>query len=282
MTSVPTQIGQDLADVGIRIESILNVSGGDINEARRVVTNDGTSYFLKYNAGDAGSKIIQSEIQGLQLLQDNHCPIPAQIHRKVDDTISYILMEWIDSKIADPERIAHNLASLHQVKHTSFGLDHSNHIGTLDQANIWSTCFVDFYMACRIQPQIKMAHDQGIDLRADMDALHHVIQREIPEDPPCLIHGDLWSGNMVYSSTQAYFIDPSVSFAHREMDLAMMNLFGGFPAAVYDIYDEIYPLESQWKARMDLFQLYYLLVHLNIFGVQYRLSVQRILDKYLS
>ncbi|HET8753258.1 MAG TPA: fructosamine kinase family protein, partial [Salinimicrobium sp.] len=115
----------------------------------------------------------------------------------------------------------------------------------------------------------------------NLDRIFKNISSEIPEEPPALIHGDLWSGNyLVNEKGLPCLIDPAVSFAPREMDLAMMKLFGGFPENVFNIYSEIFPVQPKFESRISLWQLYYLLVHLNIFGSSYLPSVTGILQRF--
>jgi len=140
---------------------------------------------------------------------------------------------------------------------------------------------IEFYITCRIEPQIALAKNQGFLPGFDLNQIYNKIDSIIPGEQPCLIHGDLWNGNVLYRSNDCFFIDPSISYSHREFDIAMMDLFGGFDQLVFDRYDEILPVEKGWKDRQDLFQLYYLLVHLNMFGSTYENDVKRIIRKYL-
>jgi len=164
-----------------------------------------------------------------------------------------------------------------------FGFTSNNFIGRLDQLNDFYNSFLDFYVNCRLDPQTKMAFDSNLFSKKEINAmakLYNKLDDLIPIEKASLIHGDLWNGNVLWSETKVFLIDPAVAYSHRESDLAMMHLFGGFPECCFEAYAECYPLEKGWRERMDLFQLYYLLVHVNLFGASYVQSVKKILEKY--
>jgi hypothetical protein len=138
----------------------------------------------------------------------------------------------------------------------------------------------DFYIKRRLQPQFERAYNNGFKFDA-LDAFFKNISEIIPEDPPSLIHGDLWSGNYMCSEDGLpVLIDPAVAYAPREMDLAMMQLFGGFPSEVFQQYNQQFPLAAGWEARTGIWQLYYVLVHLNLFVSGYFLQAQRLIKTY--
>lgn len=179
------------------------------------------------------------------------------------------------------EKFARDLAKLHQVTQPTFGLDHDNYIGSLPQYNTSKTQkAAEFYIECRLEPQFRLAEKNGYSFKA-LDRFYKHLESHIPEEPPALIHGDLWGGNyMIIRKAEPALIDPAVAFAPREMDLAMMKLFGGFPPETFLHYQAHFPLEKNWKKRLEIWQLYYLLVHLNLFGAGYLSPVKRILKKF--
>jgi fructosamine-3-kinase len=139
---------------------------------------------------------------------------------------------------------------------------------------------VEFYISQRLEPQLKLAFEGGFKF-GNLKGFFKNISEEIPEESPSLIHGDLWSGNfLVAHNGDPALIDPAVAFAPREMDLAMMKLFGGFSEEVFMTYNSIFPLCEGWKERTAIWQLYYLLVHLNLFGSGYWSQVKFILKRY--
>lgn len=277
---LPPFITDDLASKGIKFTRVESVSGGDINEAAKLSSSNGRRCFLKFNQGKNGASIIQSEIDGLRILRDTSNPTPTLITTCALDQGAYILMEWIEPSGVKINIGAKILSDLHHNTNRSFGLERDNHIGSLHQKNGWYDSFVNYYMTSRIEPQVKLAVDNGYNLYVDLSQFSQVIKDTIPDEAPALIHGDLWGGNMIHGADGPYLIDPSISFGHREMDLAMMRLFGGFADPIFDAYADLFPLDKGWQGRAELFQVYYLLVHLNIFGSSYLSSVTRIFGKY--
>ena len=132
----------------------------------------------------------------------------------------------------------------------------------------------------RIEPQLKLAKELGYDL-PDTSSLYKNCESIIPKENASLIHGDLWGGNyLVDTNGSPCIIDPAVAYAPREMDIAMTRLFGGFRDQMISSYQDYYPLEKDWEQRIELWQLYYLLMHLNVFGISYKSQVTEIIHKY--
>lgn len=196
---------------------------------------------------------------------------------------AYLLLEYKAPGDKHPqfwELFADHLAALHLTSSPEFGFISSNYIGSLPQHNNREGSASEFYITQRLEPQLRMASQRGFSFD-NLDQALKNISESIPEEPPALIHGDLWSGNyLVNEQGQPCLIDPAVSYGPREMDLAMMKLFGGFPDLVFLRYSKVFPLHPGFEQRISLWQLYYLLVHLNIFGNSYLGSVKRILKQY--
>lgn len=259
------------------------LSGGDINQVFLLKCSEGV-FVVKLNDASKFPEMFAAEAKGLQLLSDSsNFKIPTIIGEGEIDKTSYLLMEYISSGQPDAhfwEVFAENLAILHKTTQNQFGLDHNNYIGSLPQKNEYRESASEFYITQRLEPQFKMASENGFQFN-NLDKFFSNIPEEIPKEAPSLVHGDLWGGNyMVSEKGEPVLIDPAVAFTSREMDLAMMKLFGGFPNEAFYTYNSTFPLQSGWKERTSFWQLYYLLVHLNLFGQGYLNQVQTIVAKY--
>jgi len=281
-----------LQTVGETPESIVSVqavSGGSISRAFQVET-DRHTYFFKWKQG-APDGFFRAERDGLRLLADAGARVP-EVYAFRDGHDGWILMEWIpasdmgDSSHRTAEALGGMLAALHRHQRKVYGLDTDNFIGPLPQANGWMDSWTDFYRERRLLPQIQLAARQHRLPSARAKRLNRLLDRlekwlDIPDIRPALLHGDLWGGNWIAGKGNLlWLIDPAVYYGHREVDLAMSELFGGFPPAFYAAYQEVYPPEPGYEERKPLYQLYYLLVHLNLFGESYGSDVDRICERY--
>ena len=265
-----------------------NVTGGDINQCHLLETTRGR-YFMKVNASIFGLDFFEKEARGLVMLADAgviKVPRPlfdGKFHQQV-----YLVMEHLQKGDAANDcwvRFGEAMAALHKHSRPAFGLDYPNYIGRLHQKNDPHKLWSDFYAQERILPLARKAFDKRM-LSAEeyemAEALCGKLRQLIPEEAPALLHGDLWSGNfMSIEGGQMAIFDPSVYYGHREMDLGMALLFGGFDPTFFEAYEAAFPLVDGWRQRTDLFQLYPRLVHLLLFGGQYREEVCRTLKKYL-
>jgi fructosamine-3-kinase len=260
------------------------LQGGDINDVFLVEADKG-KFVIKVNDTSRFPKMFEAEAKGLLLLKNTKTfKIPEVINFGETENHSYLLLEYITpgtKNINFNKTFGNQLAELHQNTAPYFGLDHDNYIGSLTQKNDGIlTNAANFYIKKRLLPQLELAGEKGFSFQ-DLNNFFKNIQNEIPDEPPALIHGDLWNGNYLVDATgNPCLIDPAVCFASREMDLAMMQLFGGFSDEVFQVYNDAYPLTKNWKIRTDLWQLYYLLVHLNLFGSGYYNQVNTIIRKY--
>lgn len=259
------------------------LTGGDINDVFLLKCTS-EQYVVKINSELKFPGMFTAERKGLELLADSASfRIPRVLYSGTIGTYSYLLMEYIEPGSKGPDfwpQFGETLAALHRNSRDTFGLDHDNFIGSLVQVNGSHRQASDFYISERLEPQFRLARDSG-KLTINTTEFYGVVSEIIQKEPPSLIHGDLWNGNyMVDSKGIAVLIDPAVSYSIREMDLAMMRLFGGFPESVFSTYNEAFPMESEWRDRMELWQLYYLLVHLNLFGSGYLSQVREVIDQY--
>ena len=275
------------ATLGTRVRQLSPISGGDINEARRVQTDRG-DFFLKYNERPEAGSMFRAEVAGLDLLRGTEGVRVPEIVALSDDTApAFLLLEFIDAvrpSQAGLTAFGRGLAALHRRSHKTFGGTPANFIGRLPQSNQPHASWPDFYAHERLLPQMRSAVVSGRLSGRRETALQRLIARlpEIcPEEPPALTHGDLWSGNYLFDARQRpVLIDPAVAYQHREMDLAMLALFGDPGEAFWKAYREAYPTAPGLRDRLSVCKLYYLLVHVNLFGGSYVASVERILGQF--
>lgn len=262
------------------------VFGGDINETW-LLQGDERKYFLKLNEA-AGPGMFNAEKRGLELLRDTGAiAVPQPLLEGSLDQQRYIVMEYLEKGQTSASfwlEFGRRLAALHRNSAARFGLDHDNYIGSLPQRNIFADSWSAFYAEHRILCMLRLAYDQRKCESADTRMAERLCARLdslFPGEPPSLLHGDLWSGNyMVAKDGHPCIFDPAVYYGHREMDLGMSLLFGGFDRSFYDHYNDSWPLEKGWRERVELTQLYPLLVHLVLFGGHYHQSVKAVLKRY--
>jgi protein-ribulosamine 3-kinase len=287
--SIPQAI---VVEIEGRTDSVIKAfsfaSGGCINHGGRVTTSQG-NYFLKWNDLGKFPGMFAAEAKGLDLLgSGGTIMVPKVINVGTAGPFQFLLLEHIDSgkKTFDFwDRFGTGLARLHKRSSTHFGLDHHNYIGSLPQRNTESTSWTEFFIQERLLSQLRIARDAGkIDhsLVMKFDALFNRLPSLLPEEPPSLLHGDLWGGNLITTSAGGpCLIDPAVYYGNREMDLAMTQLFGGFDPFYLESYKEVYPLHPAYEERLDLYNLYPLLVHVNLFGGGYKDQVVSILNRFV-
>lgn len=265
------------------------VAGGDINDSFRIRVKGGSDMFVKINASDRSRDIISAEYQGLELMRGKgvHC-LPSVIGFAENETDACLVMPYYEPAehlhSTDWASFFNNLARMHLISDEVFG-GQDNYIGALDQKNQSRNNWVTFYRENRLQPQFQQALDAGYLTHSDMSLIDRLLDKLselMPIERPALVHGDLWSGNILGTiSDGILMIDPCPYFGHREIDLAMMELFSGVPVRkLLPYYEAVYPLVRGLYDRLEVYQLYYLLVHLNMFGTAYLPGVKRIIRKF--
>ncbi|WP_335965670.1 fructosamine kinase family protein [Galbibacter sp. PAP.153] len=272
---------QDYLDSGTPVYTAL--SAGDINEVYKISINT-NNYVVKINSAEKFPEMFEKEAAGLNALRaTNSIRIPKVMDCANVGDFSFIMMEYIETgrkKDVFWVDFGHKLAHLHKNPAPYFGFVSDNYIGSLHQQNNKQINAVDFYIEERIEPQIKLAAEKGFSFK-NIDSFYTNLKSLLPNEAPSLIHGDLWNGNyLVDKHGNPCLIDPAVCYAPREMDISMMHLFGGFDQMLFNAYHEIFPLQPNWEDRLELWQLYYLLVHLNIFGAGYYQGTKRIVNTY--
>lgn len=272
----------------IAIKYYTKLHGGSVNYSYQIATNRGP-FFIKLNRADSFPNMFSLEQLGLQTLKEsNTLEVPTIIAEGEHDGVAYLVLEFIEVGQETSlfwETFGRQVAALHQIKEKQFGLTYSNYIGSLPQSNElvedWST----FFGEQRIMAQAKMAFDSArIDkaLLSELESIANNLDQLFPLATPSLLHGDLWSGNfMVHANGNPILIDPAIYYGNREMDMAMSLLFGGFQKRFYDAYQEVYPLSEAWETRVDLCNVYPLLVHVNLFGASYAQRLKSAIKRYL-
>jgi len=266
-----------------------SVGGGCINNAVKISTSVG-GFFLKWNASDH-AELFLKEAFGLNemRLAGSSLVIPEVIWSKeVDDFPGLLLMEYLQpasNTSGMDERLGRGIAQLHRKTASSFGFHHANYCGTTLQDNTWTDNWPEFYAQQRIWglvEQIKKSRGMSLEELKIYEKLVVRIPVLLPNQAmPSLIHGDLWSGNYMYTANGPALIDPACYYADREMELGMMKLFGGFSSRVWEAYQEEFPLPDDWEERNRLYQLYHVLNHYLLFGVSYGQQALEITREYL-
>ena len=276
-------------DLGLKVGHESSLSGGDISAAYKLSTNKG-DLFLKINSSSESLHMFQVEANGLQLIAETNA-IKTPMVLSVGETHegAYLALEAINSKranAADLKLFGHQLSEMHNITKDVFGLEYDNYIGSLAQYNQAHETWLEFYTHERLKKQYDLAHNKNLLSNQEIPDLETLISgcRPFFQDiQPSLLHGDLWNGNyMIDQKGTPILIDPAVYFGHAEVDIAMSLLFDGFGSDFYDSYFENRPKTEGFSARMDLYKLYYLLVHLNLFGSSYKSSVMRITNDYFQ
>ena len=268
------------------ILSLRAVGGGSIANAMLAESSVGNKFFVKsYTFADP--LILKNEVNGLkELRRANAVKVPEVIYW--DD--QYLVLEFIAEGRRRKdfwELFGRQFAALHKITGKSFGFFENNFIGATPQINLpRSNSWCEFYWRNRLLYQIELMRKNGYldsGLRKMFLKLESKMDEIIPEDaePPCLLHGDLWSGNfMVDIEGNPVLIDPAVYYGNREADLAMTKLFGGFDSRFYAAYNEAFPFKEGWEYREPVYKLYHVLNHVNLFGGGYLSQAKRILEYY--
>ena len=293
-----------LFGTSIAIAHTDRVSGGDINKAYAITLNNGKRVFMKANAKE-NTAFFTAESAGLTAIASTKAiGTPKILCTGTDDGeevgYSFLLLEFIESgKKRDDywETFARNLAAMHNADTTAFiepncagqrmkfGFFQDNFIGARPQRNTPCESWISFFRDHRLAPQFSAAdkYFTADDRARNQKLLDHLDEFLIEPEKPSLLHSDLWSGNaMCGADGNALLIDPACYVGHAEADLAMTELFGGFPSKFYEAYHEARPLQPGYEKRRDLYNLYQLLNHLNIFGSDYLNAVKCVVAEYVE
>ena len=278
----------------IKIETAGRISGGDINEAYGLTLTDGKRIFMKTNKKE-NSSLFTAEAAGLDAIaQTKTIGTPQILGAGTDEErggFSFLLLEFISGKSRNKnywEDFARQLSEMHRaetaglVSRGKYGFRCDNYIGMHSQVNTGYESWTGFFRDCRLEPQFRDAarYFDKEELRRITRLLDRIDKILVEPEYPSLLHGDLWGGNVIAGNDgAAWLIDPAVYVGHAEADLSMTELFGGFPPVFYDAYKEAAPLQPGYERRRDVYNLYHLLNHLNLFGRMYLPEVRHIISR---
>ncbi len=279
---------------GTKIEKASRISGGDINEAYGLVLTGGRRIFMKSNTKE-NTSFFTAEAAGLRAIARTKAIGTPQILGLGTDEdgggYSFLLLEFISGKSRSAdywEDFARQLSDMHRastiglIASGKYGFGGDNYIGRRRQINAGYDSWTGFFRDCRLEPQFRDAerYFEKEDWKRIGRMLDHLDEILVEPEYPSLLHGDLWGGNVITGNNgRAWLIDPAVYVGHAEADLAMTELFGGFPQDFYDAYQEVSPLQPGYEHRRDVYNLYHLLNHLNMFGRMYLSEVKNIVRR---
>jgi fructosamine-3-kinase len=277
--------------LGTPVVSLRPVAGGDINEAFVARLGDHRLAFVKTHAR-ADPRMFPCEARGLAWLAEAgalRVPAVLAVTDATEDGPRFLVLEHLAGGPRRPDfdrHLGHGLAQLHRSGAPGFGWTEPNFVGSLPQDNPSADSWVTFYASRRLEPLVRRAIDRGLAPAAWPRQLARLVSRlpdvAGPPEPPARLHGDLWNGNvMADENGLPAVVDPAVYGGHREIDLAMMRLFGGLARGLLEAYEEVWPLAPGHEARVALYQLYPLLVHVNLFGGHYVEAAGRAMQAYL-
>jgi fructosamine-3-kinase len=270
-----------------KIDNLQFFYGGNFNLAVRVKSGS-SEFFIKWTQGEHQG-LFEAEAKNLQIIKKTGAiDVPGVLGYGTLEEKEYLMMECIQSAEKSPNYwsdFGEKLAFLHQ-QHTTkgHGLDYDNFLGAAKQENTWQQNGVQFFIQNRLKKQVDNAiYDRKIsaEIEDKFNRLYEKLPLVIPNESSSLLHGDLWSGNaMVNATGEITLVDPCCYFGLREAELAFTTMFGGFPTEFYESYHRTFPIEKDFHQRIPLYNLYPLMVHVNLFGEGYLPAVNKILSNY--
>lgn len=284
MTKVGLENGRDNSEL-VTIEPI---EGGSINEAFYVKTKEG-EYFMKHHA-NSGKGFFKSEAIGLRMIKETDTiSVPNYVSYSDKKGEAFLLMEWIEGQKSPKTelKLGRNLAQLHKNNGPMHGFGNDTYIGILDQPNTLDPNWLTYFQTYRLGYHVKYAIDKKILLDSRKDKFLKLLERLDKWIPafvaPSYLHGDLYNGNWIVGRAgEPYLVDPSFFYGDRHLELAFTEVFGGFSKDFYDSYQEVFPLNENYQDVKPIYQLYYLLVHLIMFGESYGNQIDDILNYYVT
>lgn len=287
-----TEIAEQISDttgMPFTVQRTSSIGGGCINQANRIEGN-GRQFFVKLNNAVSLS-MFEAEAAGLQEIHNSRTlRVPVPVCWGNNSSTAWLVLEYLEigrQSRSSATALGSRLAAMHQVSVGEFGWTRNNTIGATQQINDRSTDWIEFWRKCRLGYQLQLARANGYSgrLQAQGERLTEQLDAFFPGTQPVasLLHGDLWSGNYSFDdSGEPVVFDPAVYYGDRETDIAMTELFGGFPDAFYTAYRDAYPLDPGYTTRKTLYNLYHILNHLNLFGSGYLRQAEQMMGQLLA
>jgi protein-ribulosamine 3-kinase len=280
---------REASGTAFAVESHSAIGGGCINECFRL-RGRGREYFVKLNSA-ANADMFSAEAAGLEEIAGSHTVrVPQSVCHGANATASWLVLEHLELRAGTDgsmRALGRKLAAMHHFTAREHGWKRDNTIGATPQVNTRSRDWIEFWRELRLAFQLRLAASKGHAGRLVADG--NRLLEKLPaffasyEPVPSLLHGDLWSGNAAAAAGgEPVIFDPAVYYGDREADLAMTELFGGFPPAFYEAYRAEYPLDAGYATRKQLYNLYHVLNHLNLFGGGYRAQAERMIGQLLA
>ena len=279
--------------ISLRDPRFISIGGGSINQTFRIESGN-SRFFCKINSAKKFPGLFHKEENGLTFLRNTKTiKVPEVIWCGEFEEKQVLILEWIEQGLQMDlfwKKFGEELANLHQKQPDdpnlkSFGFHEDNYMGALEQINTPHEHWVDFFINCRLVPQLQLASQNGLVTKKDVDQfnqLYKKLETIFPTEAPAALHGDLWSGNYLSGkNSEPVLIDPAVYYGHRSIDLGMTKLFGGFDEAFYAAYHYYFPLPKNFEEQTEVCNLYPLLIHLNLFGSGYLSSIRGTLKHYI-
>ncbi len=288
--SLIDSIGRSLSESlgeSTRVKWVRNLSGGDINRAA-LISNGNTNWFLKYHS-NAPDGMFAAEAQALSEIAEHEViRVPCPVAYGNDGNTAWLVLEYLELTSHGPASLlGEQLAAMHSVTHEQHGWSRDNYIGSTPQLNTRRDDWAEFWREYRLKPQLKMAQAAGHGSRLldKGERLLETVNQLMDGHQPAasLLHGDLWAGNKAFTTDgQAVIFDPASYYGDSETDIAMSELFGGFGPDFYSAYQTHSPLPDGYRLRRDLYNLYHMLNHLNLFGSGYLSRCENMIDNLLA
>jgi fructosamine-3-kinase len=284
--AIATHISQSMGQP-FQLETRRSVSGGCINSGYAISGSQQT-YFVKVNQADQLAMFAAEAVGLEEMLASQTIRVPKAICWGTAAGSAYLVLEWLELGYKGEsawEAMGQRLAALHKTSSPDgFGWKMSNTIGSTVQVNPWTIDWTEFWAEYRLGYQFKLAAQKGgvfPNQNRLLNAIPKLLEGYHPQ--PSLVHGDLWSGNAAVTQTgEPVIFDPAIYYGDREVDLAMTELFGSFPADFYRGYTAAFPLDSGYPQRKTLYNLYHILNHFNLFGGSYAAQANRMIEQILS